>query len=354
MKRLVGAGVLCVSRDRDGEIVLLLGRERDVPGWRSGSRKWCSFSGRAEEGESALSSAAREFVEETCSAVALTDTASLPARVGEVARELAKARFVARTLRALPPATGSLCHVTFLCVVPYDETVVRRFETSHAELLELDEVFRAFHSAKKGAERLPRLLFPGHVLAESCVTVDLRAPPSAARDHDDDDGGGSGDAGATTAAAAQLELELDFVVDCGVGPGQTHTWRLRLPAAAAAEALAVAAAWARVQAFVREHGHREVFRHPAVQLKNHHGRLVSAYVQRGYLEKTELAWFRLAELEALDRWQGEQFRRHFLESLRQFAPQIRGLFAAAPACQEAAAAGAERKGAVAWRGCSAT
>lgn len=305
MKKLVGAGVLCVALDGDDQIVVLLGREREVPGWRHGSRKWCSFSGRAEAGESAIMSAAREFVEESCSAVALSEAASLPASISDVVRELSKARFVAHTLKAAPPASGWLCHITFLCRVPYDEAVVQRFDTLRAELLELDEVFRVFHHAKKAAEHLPRIFFPGQIFADS-VVVDLRVER------------GLVELDYLGQRSAPLALQAASRAPC--------TLKFRPSEELAAEALVVASAWARVQAFVREHGHREVFQHPAVLLRHHLGRLTSACVNRGYLEKTEVSWFRLAELERLDRWSGEQFRRHFLEGLRQFTPQIRGLF----------------------------
>ena len=59
----------------------------------------------------------------------------------------------------------------------------------------------------------------------------------------------------------------------------------------------------------------------------HRSMLVSAYVNRCYLEKTELAWFRLQDLVSMERLSGkDDFRRNFLESVRSLEPQIKDLF----------------------------
>ena len=96
----------------------------------------------------------------------------------------------------------------------------------------------------------------------------------------------------------------------------------------AVEAFSLGEAWCDVVRFVEEHEEeRAIFRHPAVLLKRQSGRLVSAYVNRCFLEKIELAWFRLQELESMEKWPGkDEFRRHFLDNVRLFSPQIRTLF----------------------------
>ena len=68
--RFTGAGVLVYAID-EKDVYVLLGREKETPGWRQGSKKWSSFSGKIEINETPLQTAAREFREETCAAVNL-------------------------------------------------------------------------------------------------------------------------------------------------------------------------------------------------------------------------------------------------------------------------------------------
>lgn len=320
MHRLVGAGVLCVSKTPAGDVVLLLGKEREVPGWKNGSLKWCGFSGRSEEGETALMSAAREFLEESCSAVKLTPDASLPATLEEVSRALEHSLPVPHTVKAPYPSELLLCHVTYVCRVPYDSDTPQRFLRLHEELKRVDAVFKAFHRCKKLAEHLPRFFMPGFAVAEKTLTVDLRA---------------------------DLETEIvsvDIFEELGAEPVPLKTWRIKVTPQMAKEAASVSNAWREVVDFVAQEQNSEVFAHPAVLLVTHRSMLVSAYVNRCYLEKTELAWFRLEDLMSTERWRGkDDFRRNFLESVRNLLPQIKSLFVEeaevgfAPCSQEAVA-----------------
>jgi hypothetical protein len=303
MRRLVGAGVLCASKNASGEIVLLLGKEREVPGWRHGSLKWCGFSGRAEEGETAIASASREFIEESCSAVMLTEGASLPARQDEVSRALQKSISVSHTVKAAPPSETLLCHVTYLCKVPFDEDTPHRFSRVHEDLKRVDAVFKGFHRIKKVVEHVPRFFMPGFTVAESVVTVNLKA------DLEND------------------VVDVDFLDGSSEEPRALKTWRAKVSPQMAKEAAALSEAWKEVTDFVERERESPIFAHPAVLVTMHRTMIVSAYVNRCYLEKTELAWFRLEELESPDRWKHrEDFRRHFLENVRKLAPQIRSLF----------------------------
>jgi len=304
MRRLVGAGVLCASKDMNGEIVLLLGREREVPGWRHGSLKWCGFSGRAEEGETAIASASREFIEESCSAVMLTEDSSLPAKPEEVSRALENSISVSHTVKQPPPSETLLCHVTFICKVPFDEGAPQRFLKVHEDLKRLDAVFKSFHRVKKAVEHMPRFFLPGFTVADRVVTVNLT------EDLDKD------------------VVTVHFFDGSSEDTQVLKTWRAKVSPQIAKEAANLSDAWKQVTEFVlREHGNA-IFDHPAVLLTRHRQMLVSAYVNRCYLEKTELAWFRLKDLESVENWKfREEFRRHFLDSVRILAPQVRSLFA---------------------------
>ena len=299
----MGAGVLCVSKNLDGEIVLLLGKEREVPGWRHGSLKWCGFSGRAEEGETAIVSAAREFVEESCSAVMLSERSSLPAKPEDVSLILQKAISVSHTVKAPPPSEMLLYHVTFICEVPFDEGAPDRFLRVHDDLKKVDAVFKVYHRIKKSVERMPRFFLPGFAVAEQMVTVNLRVD------------------------VEQDLVFVDFFDGLSADPLLMKTWKMQVSPLVAKEAVALSEAWREITDFVEKERHSDIFAHPAVLLTTHHKMLVSAYINRCYLEKTELAWFRLDDLESTDRWKArEDFRRNFLESVRSFGPQIRSLY----------------------------
>lgn len=295
--------MLCVSKNARSEIVVLLGKEREVPGWKHGSLKWCGFSGRAEEGETPLASASREFLEESCSTVMLTDNATVPARADEVAMALQKAKSVSHTVKAPPPSEEYLYHVTYLCKVPFDKGAPERFRRVQEDLKKVDAVFRAFYRLKKALENVPRFFFPGFSVAEGVVTVNVR-----------------------TIVKENL-VYVDFFDRHSADPSLMKTWKTQVSPLVAKEAAELGEAWAEVTSFVEKECDSSIFSHPAVLLTRHQNILVSAYVNRCYLEKTELAWFRLEDLEAADRWKTrEEFRRHFLDALRSFGPQIRTLF----------------------------
>jgi len=291
----VGAGVLCFSRDDRGEIVLLLGREREVLGWRQGSRKWGGFSGRAEAGESAEEAAAREFLEETCACVPITERAYDPPGL---ARALRAAPSLELTLRG-PEPDDVLSHVTFFFELPYDPGLEPRFQALRAELAELDAAFRGFYRLKKGTEHLPRLALPGYVLGAGAVTVDFEPE-------------------------AQDRLRVLYED----AAGEQASLVLQLSPAAYAEALRLREAWTEVLDFVRARADAPVLSHPAVCLTRARGRLLAAYVNKAFLEKSDVRWWPLAELERLarERWRGgDAFRRYFLDNLCVFAPRVRSL-----------------------------
>jgi len=296
--------VLCVSKNARSEIVVLLGKEREVPGWKHGSLKWCGFSGRAEEGETPLASASREFLEESCSTVMLTENATVPARADEVSLALQTATPVSHTVKAPPPSEEYLYHVTYLCKVPFDKGAPDRFLRVQEDLKRVDAVFRAFYRLKKALENVPRFFFPGFSVAEGFVTVNVRTD------------------------VRENLVFVEFFDRHSAEPSTMKTWKTQVSPLVAKEAAELSEAWAEVTSFVEKECDSLIFSHPAVLLTRHQNVLISAYVNRCYLEKTELAWFRLEDLEAADRWKTrEEFRRHFLDALRSFGPQIRTLFA---------------------------
>ena len=285
--RLCGSGVVCYAIWR-GELWLLLGRERDTPGWHQGSRRWSSFSGRAEGSESALQNAAREFVEEACAAVALDDDGDVPVRPAVVEKSLARAGVLERRFTT---ARGEAArHVTYVARVRRAEqpTVFAAFR---CQLLRLDAVFRCLYRARKGCEVAPRMALPGFEMSPQLTTQDFEVEEAGA-------------------GAAQLALAL------WDGRGR-EVVRLQISGAAAAELRRVREAQATVRAYLEAHAADPVMAHPAVRVARVGGVVAHARVDLAYLEKSELRWFHAEELlrARLGGELSDNFRRCFVEAL---------------------------------------
>jgi len=223
-------------------------------------------------------------------------------RVEDVVKELEGARSLTHTMRATPPSTTLLYHVTYICRVPFDEQVVERFKRVHTGLKDMDAVFKRFHRTKKTMEHLPASFLPGYAMDESLLTVNLRA------------------------CTRENTVYLDLMKEGGKDASLT-TWTFKTSPSIAREAEEISQAWAAVIQYIEEHQNKDLLQHPAVLLSYRGDRLLSAYVNRCYLEKTELKWFKLSDLECMDRWKSrEDFRKNFLDNIRQFSSQIRCLF----------------------------
>ncbi len=291
--RVAGAGVLCYSEREDGAPVLLLGREKETLGWRQGSNKWSGFSGRVEPGEDACLGAAREFVEESLAAVPLEGSMRVPVDVEEAAaclrRGAPRVEFCQR-----PEGQQPSCHVSFVKRVPYAD-YARSFAAARDGVLECDRVFRAYHRAKKVAERLPRLLLPGYRISPSLTVV----------------GGEEREGG--------VELRI---WDEGRRT-MRRTW-FGLAREAAREWAAVYQLWRVVVDFVAAR-RLPALEHPAVSLQRVQGELVGAYVNKCYLEKSEVRWWPLEELEGAVAARPLDFRRFFAENATALVAAVRAL-----------------------------
>jgi hypothetical protein len=287
--RLCGSGVVCYAL-RDGALWLLLGRERDTPGWHQGSRRWSSFSGRSEGGESELQNAAREFLEESCSAVGLDgDAAELPPSAAAVERSLARAGVLERCFTARGEAAR---HVTFVARVPLADQVAT-FAAFRRQLLRLDAVFRSLYRARKACETAPRLALPGFAAAPQLVTQDFSVEDAV-----------------PAGAAPRLVLTL-WDGRRGEAMDFEITWKM------AAELRRVREAQGAVRAALAQPGTAAVLSHPAVRVTCVGGVPAYAHVDRAYLEKSELRWFAAADLvrARLEGGLAENFRRCFVEAL---------------------------------------
>ena len=177
---------------------------------------------------------------------------------------------------------------------PYDEEFARTRE----RLLELDNVFRNFYRIKKLTDSAPRFFFPGFVLSPQITVVNFRVLSDTeveVRMHEE----GESD-------------ELVNVFSIGA-----ETVDLLRP---------LQEAWEDLQDYIRARSHEAIFSHPAVNIVTSRDCIVNAFVNKAYLEKCEIKWWKLSELIRIQDqpWiQSENaFRKLFLENLATLAKHV--------------------------------
>lgn len=294
--RLTGAGVVAYAV-QDGEVYVLLGRERETPGWRQGSHKWSAFSGKVEGHESALQGAAREFTEEACACVPVGNLQT-PTRAEDVEAVL---RLHARPVEQSMHSRGErLVYFTYLLRVdymPYERTFARTRE----QLMQLDSVFRGFYRAKKLAEGVPRFFFPGFAVSSRITVVRFHV-------------------------ATETTVELLMHEEGSEGEPINTTYVVDAEIARVLRSLE--AMWLDVLKFIRDRSGDEIFVHPAVNIVCAGSEVVNAYVNKAYLEKCEIGWWRLSDLLRCQNQRDggganeSDFRRLFLDNVVVIARHI--------------------------------
>lgn len=278
---------------------MLLGKERELATWKQGSNKWCSFSGKVEPEETALEGAAREFVEESLAVVPVNRSSS-PYTTQEEARS-AILSSASGTVEHVVQGRRSMCrNVVHILEIPYSQDLVARFRQVRQELETLDKIFRVFHRLRKTAQFLPQLCVPGAKLT-SLVTV-LKAAPDA-------------EEGTWT-------LTLWDSVDA-----RENTVRVKLTREQATEASVLHKAWRNsLDALSGVAG--ALRNHPALSVEMCGDTVAQAQVNRSYLEKSDIAWWKLTELAAICGHRNcsahaEHFKGYFLDLLPHILEVIR-------------------------------
>ena len=110
-----GAGVLPISLNEKGEIMILLGKERFISGW-SNSNLWSGFEGSSRSGESAEANAARECFEELSGLLFQSEY--------QLRNDLVKENYF---LKIILTCTNSRKHITYLKIVDFDAEFPEKF-----------------------------------------------------------------------------------------------------------------------------------------------------------------------------------------------------------------------------------
>lgn len=132
---VIGAGILPVSVDEDGQVRLLLGKERYVSHWR-GSLKWSGFEGGRKPNEEIEETASREFLEESIGSVEFSEDEKHYSILEYLKTSKYVARIVLCILHGSEPSEKRY-HVTYVVQVPHSKDVVFNFSQRRRILMEL-------------------------------------------------------------------------------------------------------------------------------------------------------------------------------------------------------------------------
>ena len=292
--RTTGAGCVCVSVDEENQPCMLLGREKETVGWRDGSNRWSSFSGRVEAGEDAIRGAAREFLEESMCLVSFgeRDASTIPEVEDIIASE------AAGTVEHVVQGRRALCrNIVYIVRVPFDRTLPERFRCMRAELEALESAASRYSKLRKDAEYAPGICLPG-AMPSSCLVV----------------------------ARSVLKGRCCEVLVCDSSTQDTYVEILELNTRQAEEVARLLAAWESTMERVKR-APLEVLRHPAVRTHYANAEMVGASVDRAYLEKNEIAWWRISDLAEIcgnrAGTRAEAFRSYFLDILPHILELLR-------------------------------
>ena len=164
---VTGAGILPVAYNDDGDMMLMLGKERYVNHWR-GSLKWSGFEGGRKHGESVEYTAAREFIEESLGTIPIPTNAQNSINdISEIANMLANGEYVARIILCIiqPDAVPRRYHVTYLVNIPFNRQYVTLFRERRQAFVDLIGKTEQLNRVKESlSDNLPRenAPFRGH------------------------------------------------------------------------------------------------------------------------------------------------------------------------------------------------
>lgn len=131
-----GAGILPLARTSTGEFYVLLGRERFLPGWK-GSCRWSGFEGSRKEKEAILTTAVREFSEES-----LEVLFPVPK---EVERILTQKEYWTRVvLYVKNERRTERYHSTYVVKVPFNPDLPAVFSEKRSNMERLDLLSKEF------------------------------------------------------------------------------------------------------------------------------------------------------------------------------------------------------------------
>lgn len=127
----MGAGVIPFAYDDKGTLHFLMGRERWLPQWK-GSCRWSGFEGSRKDTESLLTTATREFVEESLGVVC--DGPTTYKRLNE------RSYWIRVVLKIQNERCGERYHTTYLLPIEWDPSIPNRFHSKRLAVENVDRI----------------------------------------------------------------------------------------------------------------------------------------------------------------------------------------------------------------------
>lgn len=316
--RGMGAGVLPFAVLPNGELRILLGRERFMASWK-GSCRWSGFEGSRKPGESLVEAALRECSEESLAVVAQDLTA---ARLTEERRY-----WIRVVLRIVNDRSLERYHSTWVVRVPWDETLPKRFRDTRAEMEHIDGLVQEWRYLCP--ERLAPeagVIAAGPVCPQEDGSVRVERRVRA--------GGDAAPPAATTTAETTTTTTLTGRICLPCQDGDAAAASAAHPADDDGSGVLVlhgreatmALSWQKV----RERLERAVAKYagPGITARRDPtwNLLHEVHVEKDYLEKDQIRWWTEAELRKVLEQRGthgtDRFRPYFLPILQTVLHEV--------------------------------
>ena len=276
-----GAGILPYAIVRKS-VYILLGKERFCSGWRYGSNKWSYFSGKAETDENEIITAAREFVEETMGIVSIIRK-NINVTVEHVAWGIENGTFSCRVLNSttLDEDTPSRKHVCYVMKIPFQSQIIYKFNETRSTLMHLMCMIHKYIKLKSSSN-LCRMIFPGYRLTSTITCTDL----NMCNNH---------------MIAEYYDESLDEV----------YHVRYKL----IENAIQISSVWHNMLEYVN-HLPQYIRRHPAIGIHTKNGKITYVTVRNAYMEKQEIKWFKIDDLNTMIDKNPFIFRDNFIKQFK--------------------------------------
>lgn len=284
-RSLQGSGILCWTQDpTTNQIYFLLGKETEQQHYRRNHRNkmkgWCDFGGcnkrfHAEsEGETAAQTAGREFVEETCGMVPLLACSPHQTNIKTVQTALLQGQFdFVITTKA---NKGKRRYVCFVCKVPWDTDLPLKFTNMRTLLSRLYHDVCEVHRLHKQIPHSPPYFRPGMTTGNAMI----RAVQDIVWDSKD----------------GRLQLLMETQQEHQDPTLDWHSFTLD----GNDRFVNTYINWVKGrQKMLRMYLNLplEVRHHPSMRVMYKYGNIYNLSINPDFLEKSELRWWSLAELQ---------------------------------------------------------
>lgn len=156
----LGAGIIPVSVDANGDIFVMLGKERFIPHWK-GSLKWSGFEGGRKGNESIEKTASREYFEESLGVIKILGLPQV--NVNSLSNFLKEDNYVSKFTLSIVHNVNDAprYHITYIVQVEHDTSVPESFDTKRQHLIELQNMISLCEREKMNLLKNTTYIIPG-------------------------------------------------------------------------------------------------------------------------------------------------------------------------------------------------